>query len=180
MGRYISLSFCLFLSIYITVITARQLNIFSLDKSWICNIKKSCVDCLRLSQCSWCRSENKCFSEILPYFQSYCKDDKVQDVDYGMSLEENAKCACDPDHLSFEKNCQHPDVISEECSGRGTCVCGRCFCNNIPFPENPSKTIMGEYCEYDNFSCNDTKCTEGPYNIYELNNFDENTKYNGE
>ena len=25
--------------------------------------------------------------------------------------------------------------------------------------------IMGEYCEFDNFSCDDPKCNEGPYSL---------------
>lgn len=25
--------------------------------------------------------------------------------------------------------------------------------------------VMGEYCEYDNFSCDGPKCNEGPYSL---------------
>ncbi|XP_023949223.1 integrin beta pat-3 [Bicyclus anynana] len=173
MGNYNRVGFYLCISIYILAVSARHGDIYNLDESWICNIKRSCVDCLRLSQCSWCRSENKCFSEKLSIYN--CKEDKVQHVNYGLSLEENAKCACDPENA--EQNCRHPDVTDVICSGRGICICGRCSCNMMP---DPSKTIMGEYCEYDNYSCNDTKCNEGPYNIYELQTNEENIKHNGD
>ncbi|XP_045785133.1 integrin beta-2-like [Maniola jurtina] len=180
MGINNSISFYLCIAVYITITSAGHRSIFSLDKSWICDIKKTCVDCLCLSQCSWCSSANKCFSEKLPHYKNYCQGDRIRTVNHGMSLEDSAICACDTNHLAVAKNCQHPAETNTECSGRGTCLCGRCFCDEHPDPQSPSKMIMGEYCEYDNFSCNDTKCNEGPYNIYELQSYEENFKYSAD
>ncbi|CAK1552121.1 unnamed protein product [Leptosia nina] len=91
---------------------------------------------------------------------------------YEMSLYDNAKCACEGNPTV--DNCR-PDGITEgpECYGRGTCACGRCFCDPNPDPENPSKVIIGEHCEFDNFSCDGPKCNEGPYSINELHLYTE-------
>nr|XP_031838530.1 integrin beta-PS-like [Nomia melanderi] len=42
------------------------------------------------------------------------------------------------------------DDSSNDCSGRGTCACGQCECEER---ENPKEIISGHFCECDNFSC---------------------------
>ncbi|XP_047527776.1 integrin beta pat-3-like [Vanessa atalanta] len=168
------IQFCLYL--FVVVIKASSLNIIKVDEQAICGIKMSCLECLRLAHCSWCPIENKCFSEKMPTYENYCETEKIRHPNYEMSLEDNAICACAGGKL--ENNCHRPGIAGAECSGRGSCICGRCFCNVNPDPAHPSKAIMGEYCEYDNFSCDDPKCSEGPYHIYDLmaneqNNYEE-------
>ncbi|XP_030754778.1 integrin beta-PS isoform X1 [Sitophilus oryzae] len=64
-------------------------------------------------------------------------------------------CECNADEinkLSFNKTlgCIKPNsTTGQECSGRGTCICGRCECESRGTLEN----IYGDYCECDNFSC---------------------------
>lgn len=36
------------------------------------------------------------------------------------------------------------------CSGRGECVCGECWCDQL---DDLNKMINGPFCECDNFSC---------------------------
>ncbi|XP_073437551.1 integrin beta-8 isoform X2 [Dendrobates tinctorius] len=52
------------------------------------------------------------------------------------------------------ENCRHSPSESE-CSGRGTCLCGKCYCSKTKLGK-----IYGKYCEMDNFSC--------PYNLGKL------------
>ncbi|XP_059054363.1 uncharacterized protein LOC131848494 [Achroia grisella] len=155
------------MSLYVTPSWTR--NAFAIDESWVCNVKKSCVDCLRLSQCSWCPTDNKCFSKKLPNFDAFCINDAIEHNDFGFSLEENAVCACSNSNeteLEVHQNCHPPGVSEgEQCSGRGQCVCGRCLCDHTPDVENPTKMVLGEYCEFDNFSCDGPKCNEGPYSL---------------
>ncbi|CAH2093779.1 unnamed protein product [Euphydryas editha] len=160
------ISICLYFVSEIAI--ASRLNIISVNEQAICNIKKTCLECLRLSHCSWCPTERKCFSEQFQEFKNYCEKEKIRYPNYEMSSEDNAACACVGGKL--ENKCRPPDgpPSTPECSGRGSCICGRCFCNANPDPAHPSKAIMGEYCEYDNFSCDDPKCNEGPYSIYEM------------
>ncbi|KAI5641798.1 integrin beta-8-like [Phthorimaea operculella] len=135
------------------------------DEKSVCHVKNSCLECLRLPQCSWCGETEKCFSKDLPGGEDECKNlatPATPYVDYGLSLEGNARCACLGDEL--EKNCYHPATTDgPECFGRGKCECGRCVCDPVPDVNHTSKVIMGEYCEFDNFSCDRPDCNEGPY-----------------
>ncbi|XP_026757850.1 integrin beta-like protein 1 [Galleria mellonella] len=152
-------------------------NAFAIDESWVCSVKKSCVECLRLSQCSWCPTDNKCFSMKLPIFNDFCTDSAIEHKDFGFSLEDNAICACSKSsEIELEQNC-YPPGISEgvECSGRGECVCGRCVCDPTPDFEHPTKMILGEYCEFDNFSCDGPRCNEGPYSLAQSGSDDEDS-----
>ncbi|KAG8573215.1 hypothetical protein GDO81_012329 [Engystomops pustulosus] len=58
----------------------------------------------------------------------------------------------DRDHQS--ENCKR-SPSEPECSGRGTCLCGKCYCAKTKLGK-----IYGKYCEMDNFSC--------PYNLGKL------------
>ncbi|CAB3236455.1 unnamed protein product [Arctia plantaginis] len=117
-----------------------------------------------LSHCSWCPTEKICFSRQLETFKTFCSNDTVNHEDYGLSLEGNAVCSCNREEI--EENCYPPGVTSGPvCSSRGSCVCGQCMCNTVPDPKEPTKTVMGEFCEYDNFSCEGPRCNEGPYSI---------------
>ncbi|XP_049866616.1 integrin beta-like protein 1 [Pectinophora gossypiella] len=139
---------------------------FVMDEQWVCGIKKSCVDCLRLPHCSWCEAESTCFSKNLPLFEDFCADNAMHYVDHGLNLEDNAKCTCSSSEI--ENNCYQPGVYDgAECSNRGTCQCGRCVCDSPADPDHPTKTIVGEYCEFDNFSCDGPRCNEGPYYIHQ-------------
>ncbi|XP_047510596.1 integrin beta-PS-like [Pieris napi] len=153
------------------IVSINSYKIASLDESWICRIKKTCVDCLQLGQCSWCPSKSVCFSESTNTAEQFCNE-TVRTHNYEMSLYENARCACED--MEMENNCR-PEGMTEgpECHARGKCVCGKCFCNANPDPENPSKVIIGDHCEYDNFSCDGPKCNEGPYSINELHIYAE-------
>ncbi|XP_044149121.1 integrin beta-8 [Bufo gargarizans] len=55
---------------------------------------------------------------------------------------------------SQSENCNQSPSDSE-CSGRGTCLCGKCYCSKTKLGK-----IYGKYCEMDNFSC--------PYNLGKL------------
>lgn len=55
-----------------------------------------------------------------------------------MSLHENAECACAGPEI---KNSCPPTDTEQKCSGRGKCVCGRCFCDVNPDPMHPSKVL---------------------------------------
>ncbi|XP_013186461.2 integrin beta-like protein 1 [Amyelois transitella] len=141
-------------------------RVVAIDERWVCNIKQSCSECLQLSHCSWCPTENKCFSNQLPSFEEFCNNDSVVHKDYGLSLEEFAECACTPPE-ELKQNCSPPGVQEEECYGRGRCLCGRCSCFSMIDQEHPTKMVFGEYCQYDNFSCDGPRCNEGPYSIVE-------------
>ncbi|XP_012544683.1 preimplantation protein isoform X2 [Bombyx mori] len=160
----------LFLSVLPWTIMAAK-RPFVMDERWVCAVKVSCFDCLKLSQCSWCVKENKCFSNELWGNKGLCVNDTIEFTDFGrkykllVSIVENAQCSCQS--KENEDNCFSPEVTKGlKCSGRGTCVCGHCVCDTDA--ANPSKMIMGEYCEYDNFSCDGPKCTEGPYHISQV------------
>uniref|UniRef100_A0A1B6CMD9 Integrin beta n=1 Tax=Clastoptera arizonana TaxID=38151 RepID=A0A1B6CMD9_9HEMI len=75
-------------------------------------------------------------------------------------------CECDSTH--FGRNCEcgtgtirpgegtdlnvgcRPDnTTTIDCSGRGSCVCGQCECEN----RGPDERVSGRFCECDNFSC---------------------------
>ncbi|XP_072944145.1 integrin beta-2-like [Epargyreus clarus] len=156
----------IFIYFSVGVISAKH-SVISLDENVVCRIKKSCLDCLRLPQCSWCPTESRCYSIKLITEQGYCENATIHHIDYGMSLKENAECSCAGGNM--ERNCIPPGLPQEEeCCGRGKCICGRCFCDTNPDPENPTKVVTGEYCELDNFSCDDPKCNEGPYSIYDM------------
>ncbi|XP_026329965.1 integrin beta-PS-like [Hyposmocoma kahamanoa] len=140
-----------------------------IDEKFVCIVKKNCEHCLRLPLCSWCPTENKCFSQTLD--ADFCKDNSIGHEDLGLSLEENASCLCRGDKYVNTTTCFPPredgDTIPSDepaCSDRGKCICGRCFCDLVADPEHPTKLVMGDHCEFDNFSCQD-ECNEGPYLI---------------
>ncbi|KAJ2952819.1 hypothetical protein O0L34_g7184 [Tuta absoluta] len=136
-----------------------------IDEKSVCDVKYTCVECLRLPQCTWCGEKMKCFAKKSPDHEDYCKDNATLFVDYGLSMEGNARCACLGDEL--EQNCIPPGMTDgPECFGRGKCECGRCVCDPTPDVNHTSKVIIGEYCEFDNFSCDGPHCNEGPY-IYQ-------------
>ncbi|XP_066139996.1 integrin beta-PS isoform X2 [Euwallacea fornicatus] len=62
-------------------------------------------------------------------------------------------CECSADEVSNlpkTTGCITPNsTTGVECSGRGTCICGRCECES----RGPMERIYGDYCECDNFSC---------------------------
>lgn len=60
--------------------------IFIMDENWVCNVKRSCLECLRLSQCSWCQAENRCFSRKLPTYEDYCRDNSTEYHNYECKL----------------------------------------------------------------------------------------------
>ncbi|XP_013182072.1 PREDICTED: uncharacterized protein LOC106128303 [Papilio xuthus] len=134
--------------ITVSIVTAKTRYPFVLDERFVCNIKQSCVECLKLTHCSWCVTNNRCFSKELPTFTDFCKNDTIDFKDNGFSIEENAECSCGS---SIEDNC-------------------RCICNPNSDPEHPTKTIVGEYCDYDNFSCVGRHCNEGPYPLSQARN----------
>ncbi|KAH9643855.1 hypothetical protein HF086_012730 [Spodoptera exigua] len=166
-------SIYLFCFSVVVVVSAR--NAFLMDDRFVCTVKKSCLECLKLPQCSWCPTENKCFSKTLTESLDYCANDTIPHVDYGLSFEENAECSCNKGDVG--RSCYPPGTTEgPECSGRGTCVCGQCVCNPQPDPQYPTKMVMGEYCEYDNFSCDGPKCNEGPYSLTNPDVVDDQTK----
>ncbi|XP_011548477.3 integrin beta-6 [Plutella xylostella] len=139
-----------------------QYNLFSINEKWVCGVKSSCLDCLQLPHCSWCASENKCFSSKISLFDGFCQNDTVLSQDFGLSLRKNAACACSSSGLA--SNCRADPDDAADCSGRGTCQCGRCVCDAVPHSDHVNiKTISGEYCEFDNFSCDGPDCKDGPY-----------------
>ncbi|XP_028160741.1 integrin beta-6-like [Ostrinia furnacalis] len=147
---------------------------FTIDENWVCNVKRSCLECLRLSQCSWCQAENRCFSRKLPTFEDFCRDNSTEYQNYRLSFMDNAKCSCAGGHL--EENCYPPGVTEgPKCTGRGACICGRCACNPMPDPEHPTKMVMGEFCEFDNFSCEGPRCNEGPFLHNDIKNLNNET-----
>ncbi|RVE41540.1 hypothetical protein evm_013806 [Chilo suppressalis] len=153
-----TLLFC----IVITLVKASTRRPYALNENWVCNVKRSCLDCLQLSQCSWCQINNKCFSRKLPNFEEYCQNNYTNYQNHGLSYYENAMCACAASRL--EENCSpEGDTSGLKCSGRGECLCGRCVCDSKPDPDHPTKIVIGQYCEYDNFSCDEPRCNEGPY-----------------
>lgn len=62
--------------------TASRLNIVSVYEEAICNIKTSCLECLRLSQCSWYSTERKCFSEKLLKSEKYSEEEIIRYPNY--------------------------------------------------------------------------------------------------
>lgn len=60
--------------------------IFIMDENWVCNVKRSCLECLRLSQCSWCQAENRCFSRKLPTYEDFCRDNSTEYHNYECKL----------------------------------------------------------------------------------------------
>ncbi|XP_046678492.1 LOW QUALITY PROTEIN: integrin beta-PS-like [Homalodisca vitripennis] len=68
------------------------------------------------------------------------------------------KCECGSDNtqqpdkdIDLTAGCRPDNMTVNDCSGRGTCVCGQCDCDTRP---NPEEKISGSFCECDNFSCN--------------------------
>lgn len=140
-------------------------KVVSINEDWVCRVKSNCIDCLSLTQCAWCNTTSdlkpKCFSPKLT--EEYCPNETIFHFEYGLSFESNARCACQGGVV--EPDCRSPDAAKDapDCSGRGKCKCGRCVCDPIPDPDNPTKTIVGRYCQLDNFSCDGPHCNEGPY-----------------
>lgn len=73
------------------VLSASARRLYFMDENWVCNVKKSCLECLRLSQCSWCQAENRCFSRRVPTFEDFCRDNTTEYQSYGckLNLEKN-------------------------------------------------------------------------------------------
>ncbi|CAL4084202.1 unnamed protein product, partial [Meganyctiphanes norvegica] len=76
-------------------------------------------------------------------------------------------CSCDEDYIGRHcechkytpwgmstmklSDCIHPyDPSQSVCSGRGTCVCGECKCDER---SNPDERVDGTYCQCTNFLC---------------------------
>lgn len=55
---------------------------FIMDERWVCNVKKSCFTCLKLQHCTWCETENKCFSNKLIHNKN-CENSTIEFTDYG-------------------------------------------------------------------------------------------------
>lgn len=45
----------------------------------------------------------------------------------------------------------HRDNASEQCSGHGQCVCGKCVCDKSS--KKPNQAYYGQYCECSDFNC---------------------------
>ncbi|XP_053625117.1 uncharacterized protein LOC128683468 [Plodia interpunctella] len=157
----------------LAIVSVSSRRVASIDERWVCNIKRSCMECLQFRHCSWCPTENRCFSSLLPSHEDFCKNSKVIHKHNGLSLEESAECACTPPE-ELKQNCRPPGQL-EDCYGRGTCLCGRCSCNSTFDQIHPTKMVFGEYCQYDNFSCDGPRCNEGPYSIVEAEEDDDDT-----
>ncbi|XP_023446130.2 integrin beta-8 isoform X2 [Dasypus novemcinctus] len=56
------------------------------------------------------------------------------------------KCHFDEDQFPADNCKSHKD--QPVCSGRGVCICGKCFCHKIKLGK-----VYGKYCEKDDFSC---------------------------
>ncbi|GFR90408.1 integrin beta [Elysia marginata] len=78
---------------------------------------------------------------------------------------ECGKCTCNPGRYGKFCECKADEVSSTDsiklciqpnatvpCSGRGECTCGECICNARS--SDPSQTFSGEFCECDDYSCN--------------------------
>ncbi|GLV34405.1 myospheroid [Carabus blaptoides fortunei] len=72
----------------------------------------------------------------------------------------NGVCQCNGDYFGdncecvgkkpTRNDCRANDTVVVDCSGRGTCVCGHCLCDERG---NSEEHIYGRYCEIDNYSC---------------------------
>lgn len=60
------------------------------------------------------------------------------------------ECSTEIPYHDAETVCKPDNVTTEDCSGRGQCVCGNCLCDTR---QHPAERIYGTYCECDNFSC---------------------------
>lgn len=72
---------CMYIGV--DVISAKHHSVVTLDENSVCRIKRSCLDCLRLPQCSWCSTESKCYSEQLITEEGYCENATIHHTDYG-------------------------------------------------------------------------------------------------
>ncbi|XP_056375705.1 integrin beta-8 [Hyla sarda] len=85
------------------------------------------------------RHKDKCVTEVHPDCPGVpCRD---------------SNCSLGEKEYQSENCKQSPS--ESECSGRGTCLCGKCYCSKTKLGK-----IYGKYCEIDNFSC--------PYNLGKL------------
>ncbi|XP_049808264.1 integrin beta-PS-like [Schistocerca nitens] len=66
-------------------------------------------------------------------------------------------CACNSGRFGERCECNGTDILDDEevcrssnsseiCSGRGRCICGKCYCEE-------KEGVSGDYCECDEFSC---------------------------
>ncbi|GJQ85657.1 hypothetical protein Trydic_g20205 [Trypoxylus dichotomus] len=64
-------------------------------------------------------------------------------------------CECNAESVSSvdDMHCKKDPLVSEICSGLGTCKCGKCVCDERP----GDQLIYGKFCECDNFSCRRVK-----------------------
>ncbi|XP_004702767.1 integrin beta-8 [Echinops telfairi] len=74
-----------------------------------------------------------------------CVDETLLDAANCFQCEDSA-CHSDGDPSSSESCKAHKE--QPVCSGRGVCICGRCFCH-----ETKLGKVYGKYCEKDDFSC---------------------------
>lgn len=72
--------FCLFVAVTSGLPRKEK---FIMDERHVCIVKTSCLECLRLSHCSWCPTENRCFSRELETFKTFCSNNTVNHEDYG-------------------------------------------------------------------------------------------------
>ncbi|KAF5292608.1 hypothetical protein FQA39_LY13941 [Lamprigera yunnana] len=70
------------------------------------------------------------------------------------SLHEGTHCQCSSKESSDQnvtQGCKQTNIIDPQvCSGRGACICNKCYCE---IPSNTNDRIYGDWCECDNFSC---------------------------
>ncbi|KAK3771306.1 hypothetical protein RRG08_024382 [Elysia crispata] len=102
-----------------------------------------------------------------------CEKPENEEVDSdkcsnGNGTFECGKCTCDPGRYGKFCECKADDVSSTDsiklciqpnatvpCSGRGECTCGECVCNARS--SDLTQTFSGEFCECDDYSCNQHK-----------------------
>lgn len=61
------------------------------------------------------------------------------------------QCQCDSETQEDDTLCIKPNSTDHEvCSGLGSCVCGKCACNEL---SDRTKKIYGTYCQCNNFGC---------------------------
>ncbi|XP_033117933.1 integrin beta-1-like isoform X2 [Anneissia japonica] len=109
---------------------------------------------------------------IDPICTCECQNNTITYSDHCSEGNGNLTCGiCNCNEESFGEYCQCDATDIDEyddrdecvgpgekmaCSGRGTCICGRCVCNT----KNGVSRYSGEFCECDNLSCS-PECENG-------------------